>query len=106
MRPRLDIVREYVSQVQHISRDPKGTRKINAFHAGMGEERFEHTVMYDPGLDVFHLEIWYVGNNEQESEVLFRNKFKTEDMATLVAKNLKLRMAQMALNAPENRNKI
>lgn len=102
MRSRLDIIMEYVSQVQHISRDPRGTRKINAFHAGLGEERFEHAVMYDPGLDVYHLEIWYVGDKEQESDVLFRNKFRSEMEATLAAKNAKLRMAQAILNNPEN----
>jgi hypothetical protein len=106
MRPRLDIIREYVSLVQNISRDPKGTRKINAFHAGMGEERFEHAITYDPGIDMCHLEIWYVGKNEQESKILFSNRFKTEMEATLTAKNLKLRMAQMILNQSENRDGI
>lgn len=95
---------EYVSNLQQLSRDPKGTRKLNAMHAGIGEDRFEHSIVYDPGLNRYYVEMWYVDENEQEGPLVYKAGFPSEAEAKLAADNVRARLALTILNRrPEER---
>ena len=97
---------EYVSNIQQLSRDPKGTRKLHAMHAGIGEDRFEHSIVYDPGLNRYYLEMWYVDENmlnnpyekEQEGPLAFKAGFPTEAEAKLAADNVRTKLTMTILN--------
>ena len=89
---------EYVSNIQQLSRDPKGTRKLNAMHAGIGEDRFEHSIVYDPGLNRYYLEMWYVDENEQEGPLAYKAGFPTEAEANLAADNVRTKLTMTILN--------